>query len=132
MSLRVAIILLLLSGTVVGQGAVPIPLTGKNAAPVCRGKGKDAPDCVTPPRATYAPNPEYPERARKEHVRGSVTLQMVVGVDGLPRDIKVVRSNSYLDDAATGAVKTWRFSPATKGGQPVSVLISIDVTFNLG
>jgi len=132
MSLRIAVIFLLLSGTVVGQDAVPIPLTGKNAAPVCRNKGKDAPSCITPPRAIYAPNPEYPERARKEHVRGFVTLQMVVGVDGLPRDIKAVRSNSYLDDAATGAVKTWRFSPATKDGQPVPVLISVDITFNLG
>jgi hypothetical protein len=93
MSLRIVVILLLLSGTVVGQDTVPIPLTGKNPAPVCRGKGKDAPDYVTPPHAIYAPDPAYPARALKEHVRGFVTLQMVVGVDGLPRDIKAVRSS---------------------------------------
>ncbi len=132
MSLRIAVILLLLSGTVVGQDVVPIPLTGKNAAPVCRNKGKDTPGCITPPHAIYAPNPEYPERAREEHVRGFVTLQMVVGVDGLPRDIKAVRSNPDLDAAAKDAVKKWKFSPATKDGQPVPVLISVDVTFNLG
>jgi TonB family protein len=132
MSLRTAVILALLSGTGVGQDAVPIPLTGKNAAPVCRGKGKDAPHCVTPPHAIYAPDPEYPARALKEHVRGFVTLQMVVGVDGLPRDIKAVRSDRELDAAAIDAVKKWRFSAATKDGQPVPVLISVDVTFNIG
>ena len=132
MSQRIVVILLLLSGTIVGQEAVPIPLMGKNAAPVCHGKGKDVPDCVTPPHAIYAPDPEYPATAVKEHVRGFVTLQMVVGVDGLPRDIKAVRSDRELDAAAIDAVKKWKFSPATKDGRPVPVVISVDVMFNIG
>jgi hypothetical protein len=37
-----------------------------------------------------------------------------------------------LDAAAIDAVKKWRFSPATKDGQRVPVLISVDVTFNIG
>jgi protein TonB len=130
MSLRIAVVLLLLLGTAFAQDSVPISLTGKNAAPVCRGKGKDAPGCITPPRAIYAPDPEYPTRARKENVRGFVVLQIVVGADGLPRD-KVARSNPELDEAATDAVKKWRFSPATKGGEPVAVQINVELHFHL-
>lgn len=130
-SRTILLLLLLLLGIAIAQDSAPIPLTGKNVAAVCRGKGRDASDCVTPPHATYAPEPPYPTRALKEHVRGFVVLQVVVGADGLPRDVKVVRSNPELDKAATDAVKTWRFSPATKDGKPVAVQINVEVHFNL-
>ncbi|MGD0416473.1 MAG: energy transducer TonB [Terriglobales bacterium] len=87
---------------------------------------------VKPPREIYAPGPEYPKKARKEHQEGTVVLQMVVGSDGLPRDIKVARSLSpELDEAATVAVRQWKFVPATKDGAPVAVLISVEVSFHL-
>ena len=132
MSLRVAIIFLLLSGTSVGQDAAPIPLTGKNAASVCRGKGKDAADCVTPPHATYAPDPPYPPKELKNHYQGAVGLLLTVGTDGLPHDIAVARSvTSDFDEAAVDAVKTWRFDPAIKDGKRVPVRIKVEVTFRL-
>jgi protein TonB len=87
---------------------------------------------VKPPRQTYAPGPEYTDKARKKHERGLVVLKLVVGSDGRTRDIKVVNSLSKeLDGAAVDAVKKWKFTPATKDGQPVAVHMSVEVTFNI-
>jgi TonB family protein len=87
---------------------------------------------VKPPRQIYAPGPEYTTKARKERQQGVVVLKMVVGVDGLTRDIKVVRSlSTELDGAATVAVKKWKFAPATKDGEPVAVRMNVEVSFNL-
>ena len=56
----------------------------------------------------------------------------MVGPDGRPRDIHVARSVGLgLDEKAIEAVKTWRFEPAKKDNQAVSVAVNIEVSFNL-
>jgi protein TonB len=87
------------------------------------------------PHATYAPDPEFPEKERKARQRGkgTVVLSLVVNSDGLPSDIKVLRTLSPdFDKAAMDAVKKWRFSPGTRDGKPVAVQIKVEVTFHLG
>lgn len=87
---------------------------------------------VKAPRAIYAPNPEYTQKARKERQQGVVLIRMVVGPDGLPRDIKVTRSLSAdLDESAINTVKKWKFAPGTKDGEPVAVQIVVEISFNL-
>ncbi|HUR37286.1 MAG TPA: energy transducer TonB [Terriglobales bacterium] len=87
---------------------------------------------VTAPRAIYSPDPDYSEEARKAKVQGAVVLWMVVGQDGRPRDIRVQRSLGMgLDEKAMEAVRTWRFQPAMKDGQAVSVQINVEVMFRL-
>jgi TonB family protein len=59
-------------------------------------------------------------------------LQLVVGTDGLPSDIKVDRGlTPELEKAAIDAVKKWKFTPANKDGHPVPVQIKVEVSFNL-
>lgn len=85
---------------------------------------------VSPPRVTYSPDPEYSSAALQAHVDGIVALSIVVGTDGKPRDIKVVRSPGYgLDEKAIEAVREWRFQPASKDGKPVAVSIMVQVQF---
>jgi periplasmic protein TonB len=85
---------------------------------------------VTPPHALYSPSPEYPKSERDKHHQGKVALRIVVGVDGLPRDIAVTRSLSdVFDQAAIDTVKRWKFSPATKDGEPVAVYINVELSF---
>jgi protein TonB len=87
---------------------------------------------VTAPHAIYAPDPEYSEQARKAKFQGTLVLWMVVGPDGRPRDIRVARSLGMgLDEKAIEAVKTWRFEPARKDGNPVAVQINVEVSFRL-
>jgi TonB family protein len=87
---------------------------------------------VSAPRPIYSPDPEYSEEARKAKYQGTVTLYVIVGADGLPHDIRIMRSLGMgLDEKAIEAVRTWRFEPARKNAQPVSVRISVEVTFRL-
>lgn len=87
---------------------------------------------VSSPRPIYAPDPEYSDEARKAKYQGTVVLLLVIGPDGRPRDIRVQRSLGLgLDEKAIETVRTWRFDPARKDGQPVPVAISIEVNFNL-
>jgi len=68
------------------------------------------------------PVPPYPLIARRLHVEGEVLLDIVVGADGRPADVRVLRSsgNSALDDSALGTVRSsWRFIPAHRDGQAV-------------
>jgi TonB family protein len=87
---------------------------------------------VSAPRPIYDPDPEYSEEARKAKFQGSVMLDVVVGADGRPRDIRVRRSVGMgLDERAVAAVKQWRFEPGRKDGIPVSVFVDIEVSFHL-
>jgi len=87
---------------------------------------------VSAPKEIYAPEPEYSEEARKVKQMGVVVLRLVVGPDGLPRDIQVVRALGLgLDEKAIEAVKKWRFDPAKKDGKPVAVAVNIEVNFHL-
>src|SRR5438067_520807 len=87
---------------------------------------------VSAPKAIYAPDPEYSEEARKAKYQGTVVLSLIVGSDGVPRDIKVARSVGLgLDEKAIETVKTWKFDPGTKDGKPVATYATIVVAFHL-
>ena len=83
-------------------------------------------------KATYAPDPEYSDQARKARYQGTVVLWLVIDADGLPQNLKVQRSLGMgLDEEAIKAVKRWRFEPAMRNGQPVPVMINVEVNFRL-
>ncbi len=84
-----------------------------------------------PPRPAYAPDPQCSKEPRKKKIDSTVTLEIVVGTDGLVHDISVVRPAGYygLEEAATKAVKTWRFKPGTSLGNPVPVQMRVEVQF---
>lgn len=87
---------------------------------------------VSAPVPTYSPDPDYSAEARRNKQEGTVTLQMVVGVDGRPRNIRVIRNLGMgLDEKALETVKTWVFEPGKKDGVAVAVLVNVDVEFHL-
>jgi TonB family protein len=87
---------------------------------------------VSAPVVIYKKDPGYSEEARKAHLCGSTVLQLVVGADGQPRDIRIVRPLGMgLDEIAVETVGQWRFRPGLKQGNPVNVLATIEVNFRL-
>jgi TonB family protein len=92
------------------------------------------PPGVTPPRAIQEVKPTYTPEALRQKISGSVFIQGIVGVDGTFRNLQVVRSldSVYgLDDAALKAASQWRFVPGTKDGQPVPVVMTVELSFNV-
>lgn len=74
----------------------------------------------------------YPEAAIRVGIEGRVYIGFVVGQDGVPRDIEVLRSLCpACDEAAVKAIRDTRFEPGFQRGQPVSVRLSIPIIFRL-
>ena len=87
---------------------------------------------VSAPVPIYKPEPEYSEEARKAKWQGAVLLAIVVDENGVPQDVKVVRSLGLgLDQKAIEAVQKWRFKPGQKDGKAVPVSANIEVNFRL-
>jgi TonB family protein len=87
---------------------------------------------ISPPSVLHKVNPDYTRQARAAKISGVVLLSVVVDSDGTARNLRVVRGvDSGLDQNAVAAVKKWKFRPARKDGQPVSVNATIEVHFRL-
>jgi TonB family protein len=89
-------------------------------------------DGVHAPRPTYTPEPDFSEEARHQKVQGSVILSVVVDKMGTVARIRMDKVLGHgLDEHAMEAIKTWRFTPGTRNGEPVAVKEPIEVAFNL-
>lgn len=87
---------------------------------------------VKPPNATYTPEPEFSEEARRAKFQGLVYLSITVDETGNVSRVRLERPLGMgLDDNAMQRVKTWRFNPSRLEGQPVAVEMKIEVSFNL-
>ena len=94
--------------------------------------GNPLPPGVRPPVLLFKKEAEYSEEARKAKYQGTVTLMVEVNPSGTATNLRVVRSLGLgLDEKAIEAVKQWRFKPATKDGQPVTVETQVEVRFRL-
>ncbi|MDP2168942.1 MAG: energy transducer TonB [Rhodocyclaceae bacterium] len=65
--------------------------------------------------------PAYPARSRRLGEEGVVVLHVELTESGAIANARIRSSSGFarLDEAALGAVKTWRCTPATRNGQPV-------------
>jgi len=87
---------------------------------------------VSPPRPINKPEAEFSEEARKAKYQGTCVVGMIVGVDGVPRDIKILSSLGMgLDEKAMEVAAKYRFEPAMKDGHPVPAEIALEVEFHL-
>ena len=87
---------------------------------------------IEPPRLLHEIRPNYTEDARRRGLKGEVLLEIVVQRDGTVGDVRILQSlGDGLDQSAVGAVRQWRFAPATRLGAPVDVLVEVAVKFRL-
>jgi TonB family protein len=91
---------------------------------------------VTSPALIKEVKPNYTGDAMRAKLQGVVEMECVVLPDGTvdPKSIKITRSLDStfgLDQQAIIAVKQWRFRPGTFKGQPVPVIVNVELTFTL-
>ena len=89
---------------------------------------------ITLPTVLREVKPAYTADAMRAKVQGSVWLECIVMPDGSVGDVKVTRSLDPifgLDQEAIKAARQWRFRPGVRQGEPVPVIITIELTFTL-
>jgi TonB family protein len=89
---------------------------------------------ITLPVVLREVKPAYTADAMRAKVQGSVWLECIVMPDGSVGEVKVTRSLDPifgLDQEAIKAAKQWRFRPGMRFGEPVPVLITIELAFTL-
>lgn len=102
------------------------------------GPGGDGSGGIFPATASMKPNiiykekARYTESARQNRVQGTVLVSAVFTADGRVTQIRVIRGlPDGLNDEAIKAAQKIKFTPAMRNGQPVSVRMSMEFSFNL-
>ena len=80
------------------------------------------------------PPPTYPAIARRREQQGTVTIRVLVGIDGIVQRAEIAESSGFdvLDDAAIETVRRrWRFVPARSAGTAVESWVLVPIRFAL-
>jgi protein TonB len=79
------------------------------------------------------PRPFYTEEARVSKVQGVVRVRLLVGADGRVKEVVVKSGLPHgLTEQAILAAHQMRFTPAIKGGVPVSYWLgNVVIEFNI-
>ena len=89
-------------------------------------------DGVTLPRLIREVKPSYTDAALSAKIEGTVMLVSDIGIDGMPRNIRVTQSlEAGLDANAIAALEQWRFEPGRKDGEAVRVEVFIEITYTV-
>jgi protein TonB len=93
----------------------------------------DGPTQRAIPRGGYQYRPPYPSRARNLGVQGTTILHVLVSDTGRVAEVIVTQSAGHpdLDQAASDAVRRWRFEPARRGTEPVEMWVQLPFEFRL-
>jgi TonB family protein len=76
--------------------------------------------------------PDSNEFAQANGIAGRALYRAVIGTDGKPGEIAVVRPIGFgLDENAVAAIRKAAFQPALKGGQPVPEALDLAVLFRI-
>ncbi len=74
----------------------------------------------------------YPEAARKAKIEGPVVMDVLIDASGNVVDVRLIQGLGYgLDEAATDAMKQFKFEPARVQDQKVAVKIRYTYRFEL-
>jgi TonB family protein len=87
---------------------------------------------VSAPVPLYTPEAHYTPEAKKAEIKGKCLVSFIVDQQGMPKNIRIIQSlDTGLDQNAMDAVAKYRFKPAMRNGEPVSVVLTSEVNFQL-
>jgi len=82
------------------------------------------------PVAIYNPEPAITEKASAAKLEGSVQLLAMIAADGTVSDVKAAPGiDQGLTESVVKAVRTWKFRPAMKAGEPVAANLPVVYSF---
>ena len=82
-------------------------------------------------RKIHSVIPIYPEEAKKSLIQGEVVMTATISKQGDIIDLKVVSGPPLLSDAATEAVKQWKYRPYLLNGEPIEIETTVIVKYHL-
>ncbi len=87
---------------------------------------------TTPAEIIKRVPPTYPPLALSAHLTGTVTVAATVSKEGRVTAVQVISGPPLFREAATSAVKQWRFKPATVNGAATESTANIVLKFTSG
>jgi len=75
--------------------------------------------------------PAYPPIAAAAQLEGSVVLEALIDPKGHVVDVQLIQGDALFAEAALKAVRQWAYTPTLLDGVPVSVIMTVTVTFQL-
>ncbi len=79
----------------------------------------------------YRVEPDYPEEARRQGVQGAVVLEVHINPAGAVQELKLISGYPLLAQAATDAVRQWKFKPHTVNGHRAEMQTVVTLNFRL-
>lgn len=122
---------------VVAPQAVQAAITTPVAAAPVAAAAPPAPPVVQLPssNADYLqnPTPPYPKMSRTLNEQGKSVVNVLIGIDGLPKNPRISRSSGFdrLDQAALDTVMRWRFVPGKRDGVPEAMTFDVPINWVL-
>lgn len=93
--------------------------------------GKENPDLRRSREASRPQELEYPEALERSRLRGRVLLRGLVRPDGTVDALRIRDcTHPAFGAAAVRAVATWQYKPAVWRGQPVTTMLSLQLSFS--
>lgn len=91
-------------------------------------------DDITPPELVSKVVAKYTSDGMRNKIQGEVEIEALLLPSGDIGEVQVTKSLDAtfgLDDQALCAALQWQFRPATRGGQPIAVIVTLVMEFRL-
>ncbi len=111
----------------------PIPTTGPPPPPPPKPRSHKPVlvSTISPGGLIHRVEPVYPPLALASRVQGPVKLELLINEEGVVQEVKFISGHVLFKEAATAAVRQWRYRPTILNGEPVPIQGIVIVTFFL-
>jgi periplasmic protein TonB len=88
---------------------------------------------VRDPRFAKSFQPDFPVGLLQREIEGTVKVRVLIGADGRVRQVVILDATDpdFAKATQRKALSSWRFTPATRGGEPVEDWQVLTVKFNI-
>lgn len=116
-----------------GSGSAPPQATAGQPAARTATAASTAPRTISAAQYLRAPVLEYPGVSRRFGEQGRVVLSVLIGSDGVAREVEVEQSSGHarLDAAAIKAARGALYRPVMVDGQAQSARVQVPLNFSL-